>query len=581
MIKITKGGAGKLVLIVLTGLLSTAAGAVLSQSTGRIHGHPPSVSGLLVIAGPDGMQLNDPQFEYPVSPFAKAADFSVITAAGIAVTDFDGDETADINLTKKAVSITLLEAGGESESPFPESDLSMPFYPKYESAVIVLRPTADVTVLTKTGTPDSTVIPAMTNWKPYHLVVPSLTAEINSIDLLKDNAAANGTDENSIKVLVLDSFGLPVNNAQLTFSAKTNGPFKPQIIVANTNAEGIATVSFTTKTEGTYPVYIQGLVNLPTHAVTIVPKSVDIHFVPAVDPTKSAVAATPGTINTGQQSQLTYTVNSLSGKPVPGLAVTTAPLTGTAAAGAIVSAWKETVPGVSGIYTATLIAGSTPGTIAVMPQVNGSNGVTTPASIVVSATTLQGIVVNGMTFGPTSGFPTTGFIGAQFTVTLNNGTASDFNWSSDKSWVSVNNGVVTFNGNGDSNRVTVTATPKDGGVPLKYSFSLKKWFINYGTTYLSKLAAMNDYCKSRGAVHSLLSDLSYGKNIRGTGSLYSEWGNVSKYNGSGFMADLYWSSETYTNTHGTTIVKGVMTGDGSFFDTTEDGGTRTVCTINL
>ncbi|HGM5308653.1 TPA: hypothetical protein ACKQJM_003188 [Serratia marcescens] len=91
------------------------------------------------------------------------------------------------------------------------------------------------------------------------------------------------------------------------------------------------------------------------------------------------------------------------------------------------------------------------------------------------------VSVNGHVFARDAGFPTTGFKGAQFTLVVDGGNASDYTWSSTASWVTVADGVVTFTNKGDGNEVTITGQLKaDGGKVIEYKFKLKKWFTNLG-----------------------------------------------------------------------------------------------------
>ncbi|MEN4170991.1 hypothetical protein P9A15_24980, partial [Serratia marcescens] len=114
---------------------------------------------------------------------------------------------------------------------------------------------------------------------------------------------------------------------------------------------------------------------------------------------------------------------------------------------------------------------------------------------------------------------------------------------------------VTFTGKGDSTPVTVTATSKlDPTKAFEYTFTLNDWYINNGSTNMTWSAA-NTYCTNQGA--SLATRLQLGGpqmavfqyNVRGTvGSLWSEWGDVSTYTGSGFASSRStWTSEVYSS----------------------------------
>lgn len=180
--------------------------------------------------------------------------------------------------------------------------------------------------------------------------------------------------------------------------------------------------------------------------------------------------------------------------------------------------------------------------------------------------TLKEVSVNGYSFAVNAGFPTTGFQNAQFKLVLNGAAASDFNWRSGASWVSVSNeGEVKFIAEGNKTKVTITATPKSGGAPLSYSFSLKTWF-NSTILALMEWQQANDpsdfSIKLPGYTLPSVEQLTHiskdPKDIvehlenhvplsrRGSlGSLWSEWGSIGKYKHPGYISGLQWTSTSY------------------------------------
>lgn len=123
------------------------------------------------------------------------------------------------------------------------------------------------------------------------------------------------------------------------------------------------------------------------------------------------------------------------------------------------------------------------------------------------------------------------------------GVASDYTWDNGgSSWVSVDDsGNVTFTAKGNSTPVTITATPKVGGAPLTYTFSVDTWFINNGSTRMTWSDASN-WCAAQGLAQPTRDDMM--TPARGIGSLWSEWGSMNNYPDSGFANDNYWTSET-------------------------------------
>ncbi|MBU4681868.1 LysM peptidoglycan-binding domain-containing protein [Cedecea davisae] len=164
----------------------------------------------------------------------------------------------------------------------------------------------------------------------------------------------------------------------------------------------------------------------------------------------------------------------------------------------------------------------------------------TPAAVI----TLKEIAVNGYNFAPDAGFPTIGFIGAKFSLVPSSGSATDYTWSADAPWVTVNDGVVSFTGVGSRDKVTITGTPKGDGDEITWSFSLTSWFA-FGAGDVTRDEA-NNYCNNM-AGYSLATDaqLTAGNGaLRGLlGSFWSEWGNA-------WLADDYVWSSSYNSSNG-------------------------------
>ena len=187
----------------------------------------------------------------------------------------------------------------------------------------------------------------------------------------------------------------------------------------------------------------------------------------------------------------------------------------------------------------------------------------------VADVSIKDIAVNGYIFGKDEGFPTTGFKGAMFTIELKNGNASDFNWKADAPWVTVKDGVVSFNDTGTGSKVTITGTPISGeGKIISWDFTLKNWFINNGTTTGTDMDEAS-FCGSNFSKVPTIqqlngSEISDGK--RGTlGGLWSEWGNLTAFNGSGFVSTNpitdytgYWTSQYAAATYIVSLSNGKL-----------------------
>ncbi|KFF76754.1 hypothetical protein IY40_22340, partial [Serratia marcescens] len=252
-------------------------------------------------------------------------------------------------------------------------------------------------------------------------------------------------------------------------------------------------------------------------------------------------------------------------------------------------AWTETAAN-AGIYRATYTA-KTAGTglQATLKHTGWSREVVSKAYVIASLT-FEAVIVNGHQFPVSAGFPSTGFNGATFTLRLKDASASDFNWAANASWVNVNDGVVSFTGQGTGSSVTITATPKTGGNVITYSFNLKKWFTNKGNQTMAweqanmtcSLPRIDDLTNSSSRVISMAGDAwvwSTSNESRAVGSLWGEWGDLGGYSGSSFLSYGYWTSEII----GSDLYYGVFLNNGRVSAGGRDISSRgyVVCRHNL
>lgn len=241
-------------------------------------------------------------------------------------------------------------------------------------------------------------------------------------------------------------------------------------------------------------------------------------------------AVANGTATNGVQARVT----DAHSNPVAGQSVSF-----TATNGATVTTVIGTT-GADGIATATL-TNTAAGRSVVTATVNGSSQ--TVSTTVVAVPAFTGVSVNGTTFATNNGFPSTGFTGAEFSLTVT-GAASDYTWSSSaSSWAPVDSsGKVSFTSQGNASPVTITATPTGGGTPLTYIFTVGSWFINNGSTVMN-WANASTWCTNQSLSQPTRGELTMGGDTRAVGSLWSEWGVMGNYSGSGFDSGYHWTSE--------------------------------------
>ncbi|MFQ3395326.1 invasin domain 3-containing protein [Enterobacter mori] len=199
---------------------------------------------------------------------------------------------------------------------------------------------------------------------------------------------------------------------------------------------------------------------------------------------------------------------------------------------------------------------------------------------------IKELAVNDYTVKADAGFPTTGFNGAKFTIVMDEGSrVSDYKWSSNQSWVSVDSkGVVTFKGTGNGNSVTITGS-RSGSPDIQYTFKLNSWYINNGYTdeaHWLNWSDTNDFCTQSGAVIPTIMQLTADANGKfgqgAVGSLLGEWGHMDSYPGSNFAWGYYWAADQKSD--GSHIYTDFGTG-GIYTDNTDDYKHRPVCRIGL
>jgi len=276
----------------------------------------------------------------------------------------------------------------------------------------------------------------------------------------------------------------------------------------------------------------------------------------APDQAKSAIRTDATSYNAGADMTVTVTLKDAQDNAVTGAASL---LTGStvSVANAVLksgSSWRDNG---DGSYTATYTA-TTAGTgLRASLRLSSWSGSAESAPYDIVQQTEAPASINTQadshTFtisGEEGTFPTTGFAGATFTIVPQNSVdASEYNWSSNVSWVSVTNGVVTFTGTGNGDKVVITGSPTNPqNKTIRYAFTLKSWYINDQSVQMTWDQA-NAYCQSQSG-YSLPTVAQMSLNsgyvatqTRGIGALWNEWGNVTHYSGAGFFGSNYWSSE--------------------------------------
>lgn len=362
---------------------------------------------------------------------------------------------------------------------------------------------------------------------------------------------------------VLPADGKSTQELTLTLLDENNQPVDMDVkdISLNSSVLKSATISaLTRKSAGVYAVTVTA--GMDAENVTLTPAVSGTTLSSAVvtissvtpDGARSAISTDATTYVSGSDMAVTVTLKDGQDNAVTGAAASLTADTVTVPNATLKGRWTESG---NGAYTATYTAATAGTDLKATVRLGGWAaaaqsdkyaiilGYEAPASI--------NTQVNAYTFTQTSEegtFPTTGFTGATFTIVPKDSkSVTDYTWTSDASWVSVTDGVVKFTGTGTGDKVTITGMPTSSqGNIIRYSFTLKSWFIHSGSTRMSWSDA-NTYCSSQSG-YSLptAAQMSLHTNytatwVRGTGALWNEWGGLMHYTGSGFFGGIYWLSE--------------------------------------
>jgi hypothetical protein len=364
------------------------------------------------------------------------------------------------------------------------------------------------------------------------------------------NISLSSGEQSQIVLTLMDKFG----NAMRGQAAKL------RLLVTNSQggtppvAKVVLSELNETSTPGVYRATLQGTL---ADTYTVKPQfdngvsfadmeglSATVSIYADVDAAQSGFSASADLImaNDSEQSNLTLTLKDSQGNVVPGIAsllsfsVKNSQGLTPDSAGYTLSAVQELSPG---IYTLSL-KGTLVDTLTVTPNLNGKP-IGEDATALQVAVGLRGaplpfdsIAVSGYKFAANSGFPTTGYADAKFTLVLpNSKNAADFAWTSNQpDWISVSSdGLVTFTGAAESRTKTVTVTASSKLQDYTFTFTLGSWFI-FGDDLSVSWDGAAAYCAQINAVMPAMGETTNaltGYNAkRAVGTLASEWGNLNR-----------------------------------------------------
>jgi adhesin/invasin len=356
-----------------------------------------------------------------------------------------------------------------------------------------------------------------------------IAAQILAGDMtvVTNNAPADGTATNEVTAKVTNGNGTAVAGQIVTFTATNGATVTP--LTGTTGADGIARARLTSTTAGD-SVVTAALSNGSTATITV-------NFITAAQIEVNSLTVTTNNAAADGNATNAVQLRVVNGNGVP---VTGQGVTFTATNSANITATATT--GADGIARATLTSTKFGDSVVTATLTSTGETATVTATFTPFYAEFAGLRAGGQDFAVNSGFPTTGFGGAAFTLELPAGLSpADYTWSSSASWLTFTSvsgqEEVTMNGSGNSGDVTVTAMPNSGtGTAYRFTFSLNRWFIWNNDSDSSDSQDYNrNWCASRGYQTPSYQELTSAAPFRQdgprvVGTLWGEWGSILSYN---------------------------------------------------
>ncbi|WP_277973548.1 invasin domain 3-containing protein, partial [Pantoea agglomerans] len=425
-----------------------------------------------------------------------------------------------------------------------------------------------VTVTAGTDTETVTLTPSVsgTALSPASVAMTSVVPDAtqSSFTATPDTILADNTAISTLTLVMKDAQGNALTGLKdsLTFVVKDSSGNVPasEVITESTITESDSKGAYTATLKGTT---VGKYTIVPEYNGTAIGSLSATVMLTATlpDEAKSAIKTDATSYVSGSDMLITVTLKDSNQKALTGDAglLTTSTVTVPNATLKTGSSWKDNSDGTyTTTYTAETVSADNQVTLKLSGWTDSSTSEKYAITLEDEAPASINTQLNAYTFTQTSEegtFPTTGFTGATFTIVPKDSkNASDYTWKSDTNWVSVTDGVVKFTGTGTGSKVTITGTPTNGqGKIIKYSFTLKSWFINSGTRLMNWSDA-DQWCGSQTGYSSLAELKSYtgrsdsNSSIRGVlGGLWSEWGDPYQYTDGGFNYYYYWVSDEVTS----------------------------------
>ncbi|KFK97498.1 heme utilization protein [Serratia sp. Ag1] len=520
------------ILLALILIMSQAVQAV-QQSTTPVHGRAPS-------AAPS---VNNTQ--------PQVGDVITVTSA---FNDVDGD--AEQGTTYQ----WTLDGAAISGATGPSYTLDLSDILAGSELNVIVTPQTDPNITVPSeGLPVQLPTPINIKWQRTIASLAWVEAPLGVV--------ADGQALNTVRATVQYLDGTPAVGATVLFDADNMGNISA---TAQTGIDGVATAYVSNVIAGTTQV---------TARIDDDSKSIDTLFVAGPAYVVDAEVTQNNALANGvDDNNVLVSVEDSQGNSVVGETITF-----TATNGVTLSKTSAQTDSEGEVTVA--ITSESPVSSAI--TATASNGIASTVAVDFSEELqMTHVIANGASFSVNDGFPRTGFVGAEFQLVIGETPAgnSDYNWSTNQSWASVDgNGNVRFNQepSAGNNSVTVTAEHQSNGTSLTYRFTVNRWFRNNSFNFMtfSNAAA---WCSSQGGGYAVpgyaqMTDRTptsqTGANRDADGRLWNEWGPMGRYS-DGWFSGNYWAAELVSAGNARHYV---YLGNGNLFDFPLDGATYVTC----
>ncbi|WP_343551009.1 inverse autotransporter beta domain-containing protein [Pantoea sp.] len=365
--------------------------------------------------------------------------------------------------------------------------------------------------------------------------VPKIDTDISSFDASPVYVASR-QESSTLSLYVVNDQGEPMTGLadSLQFDIKaSDGSIAGSRISLSTIIEHGASGFYTATIEGTKA---DGYIVTPKidgHLISKLATTVLVHDIP--DGARSTLIGSVDQSSPTNQARvaLAFTARDAEGNLVNNITEKLS-VRVNAQKGSVVSKPEFAMRSTDGVYNATFVA-SRDDVYTLTMQFEGRDLLGSQPLVLnfkSEVAEVDYLEVNSHNFAVNSGFPTTAYPGASFKVRLKDASPADYDWRVNGAADAVTvdaDGVVTLHNSGAAGKdITITATARQGTATATFNFRVRQWFSPTGRK--SAASSLPILCDGSNNNHQPeLSDMSQGTNVRGVGTLWSEWGDGLPY----------------------------------------------------